>query len=59
MSSDDKLAEQIERLADEQKKTADMLESLLYAYIQTNSPEVRVGKMSYQDYWKVEPPFDE
>ena len=57
MSSEDQLAEQVERLADQQQKTADMLESLFYAYVKTNEPELRIGKMGWEDYWKAEPPW--
>lgn len=59
MSSDDQLAEEVERLADEQQRTADMLESLLYVYVDMNDTDVRFGKPDWRDYWKAESPWED
>lgn len=57
MSDNDEIAQQLERLADQQQKTADMLESLVYLEVVDDSSEV-----SFHDihgYWKVEPPWQD
>lgn len=62
MSSEEhiaKIAMELERLANEQKRTADMMESMVYLYADANDSDVQFENFTGQDYWTAIPPWED
>ncbi|MFC7044287.1 hypothetical protein ACFQH6_20500 [Halobacteriaceae archaeon GCM10025711] len=52
-----RLRDDIDQLATEQKRTADMLESLMYIAAEYTDSELKFETFTGQDYWTVMPPM--